>query len=67
MAEYHEILVMKRNRSMSDVIEGYLQQAEAHTYFVTVGLLHLVLPGESIVKQLQDRGYVVENLSRGVD
>ena len=63
LAEYHDILVTKRNRSMCDTIEGYLQQEGTHTYFVTVGLLHLVLPEDSIVRQLQESGYVVENLS----
>ena len=63
LREYHEKMVTLRNSTMTDRVEEYLQSGEAHTYFVTVGLLHLVLPEDSIVADLQARGYTVECLS----
>lgn len=56
--EYNDALWHIRNREMSDVIEGYLEDSE-ESHFVVVGAGHLV--GEtSIVKDLQSRGYKVE-------
>lgn len=63
LAEYHRILVTERNQTMADTVDGYLQGDEKQTYFVTVGLLHLVLPEDSILTHLQERGYSVECLS----
>ena len=61
-AEYHETFMTTRNQTMTDIIEGYLRGEEEHTYFITVGLLHLVLPEDSIVQRLEDRGFTVDYL-----
>ena len=55
--EYHEVLVSSRNVRLADALDGLLHTGG--TYFVTVGLLHLTLPEDSIVVQLQQKGYTV--------
>lgn len=59
-AEYCESLIYQRNVNMADRTEALLLGGEEDTYFVTVGLLHLVLPEHSVVKCLEDKGYTVE-------
>lgn len=63
LAEYHRVLVTERNQTMADTVDGYLRAGEKLTYFATVGLLHLVLPEDSILTHLQGLGYSVECLS----
>lgn len=62
LQEYHHALVTTRNRAMTDALCGMLEGEEEHTYFVTVGLMHLVLPGDSILSALEEKGYTVEQL-----
>lgn len=62
-AEYCESLIYKRNVNMADRTETLLLGGGEDTYFVTVGLLHLVLPEHSVVKCLEDKGYTVEWLN----
>jgi uncharacterized protein YbaP (TraB family) len=53
----YEILVSRRNRTMTDKIEGLLAKGE--TYFIVVGAAHLV--GEDgIIERLKEKGYEVE-------
>lgn len=59
--EYHSTLVTRRNARMADRLDVLLQGEGA--YFVTVGLLHLTLPGDSILAQLQQKGYTVTRLA----
>lgn len=61
--EYCESLIYKRNVNMADRTEALLLGGGEDTYFVTVGLLHLVLPEHSVIKCLEDKGYTVEWLS----
>lgn len=60
-AEYHSKLVTQRNARMAEGLVKLLESGD--TCFVTVGLLHLALPEDSIVKLLRDKGYKVEQLS----
>lgn len=60
--EYHQALVTDRNRRMAAKLQEMLEDDEGHSYFVTVGLLHLVLPGDSIVEELTSLGYTVTQL-----
>jgi len=60
-AEYHRKLITQRNAHMAEGLVKLLESGD--TCFVTVGLLHLALPEDSIVKLLRDRGYTVEQLS----
>lgn len=62
LQEYHTALVTTRNLSMADALSAMLEAEEDHTYFVTVGLMHLVLPGDSILAELEKRGYTVEQM-----
>ena len=63
LAEYHNTMVTLRNQTMADRVDSYLQGNDGHVYFITVGLLHLVLPEDSIVTNLRERGYQVKTLS----
>lgn len=60
--EYHAALVSTRNAAMTDALIKLLESEEEHSYFVTVGLMHLVLPDDSILSALQAKGYTVEQL-----
>lgn len=62
MSEYHSALVTNRNRAMADRLCTMLEGDEPHSYFVTVGLMHLVLPEDSILTLLRQSGYTVEQL-----
>lgn len=59
--EYHTKLVTERNTRMASRLDTMLQSGGS--YFVTVGLLHLVLPEDSIVAHLRELGYTVELVS----
>lgn len=63
MEEYHYALVTERNANMAEGIRALLESDEPHSYFVTVGLLHLVLPEDSVMYELQKMGYTVEKLN----
>lgn len=62
MQEYHDALVTERNTGMAERIRELLELDEEHNYLVTVGLLHLVLPGDSVIDDLRDMGYTVERI-----
>lgn len=62
MEEYHRKLVTERNRHMALGLKELLENEEDHSYFVTVGLLHLVLPDDSVVSELENMGYMVEQI-----
>jgi len=55
----YDKLIYKRNRNMSQKIEGYLKTNG--TYFVVVGAAHL-LGDKGIIQLLKDKGYSVEQL-----
>ncbi len=58
-AEYNDALLTKRNRVMAEGIAKRLESGERKTYFVTVGLLHLALPDDSVRSCLQETGYTI--------
>ena len=60
--EYHHSLMTVRNRQMAQKLQAMLEKEEAHTCFATVGLMHLVLPEDSILAELQAMGYTVEQI-----
>lgn len=60
--EYHQTLVVSRNRNMARELSLMLEEEESHRFFVTVGLLHLVLPGDSVLYELEQMGYSVERI-----
>jgi hypothetical protein len=59
-AEYHRVLVSERNARMARRLDALLR--EGSPCFVTLGLLHLILPEDSIVTALRDMGYTVERI-----
>lgn len=59
--EYHEKLVARRNARMAERLDAMLR--EGGTYFVTVGLLHLLPEDDSILTRLHDMGYTVEPIA----
>ncbi len=72
--EYHQALMTTRNQQMAQKLKVMLESDGPHSYLVTVGLMHLVLPQDSIIAQLQSMGYCVEQIvssvfapSQGVD
>lgn len=60
--EYHQKLVTERNQRMALGLQALLEGEEERSYFVTVGLLHLVLPGDSVIAELEKLGYTVEQV-----
>jgi len=60
--EYHQKLMTTRNRQMAEQLLNMLESEEQHSYFVTVGLMHLVLPEDSIIDELRSNGYTVEQI-----
>ena len=60
--EYHHSLITERNERMAARLVQLLSDNE--TYFVTVGLLHVVLPEDSLPVLLQEQGFMVELLSQ---
>lgn len=61
--EYHRSLVTDRNILMANRLAAMMEE-NPRTYFVTIGLLHVVLAGDSVVESLQEKGYQVECLSQ---
>ena len=59
-AEYHNALITQRNARMADRLYALLEKGG--TLFVTVGLMHLVLPEDSLLSRLQARGCTVETV-----
>lgn len=60
--EYHQKLMTERNRQMAGKLQEMLENDEQHSYFVTLGLMHLVLPEDSVLTELQGMGYTVEQI-----
>ena len=60
--EYHQALMTGRNRRMAQHLQTMLENDEPHSYFATVGLMHLVLPGDSVIAELEAMGYQIEQI-----
>ena len=58
--EYHAALVTERNMRMARQMAQWLEGE--NTCFVTLGLLHLVLSGDSVLRCLEEMGYTVERI-----
>ena len=59
--EYQDKLITQRNQRMATRLDALL--AQGGTYFVTVGLLHLVPEDDSVLSLLRDMGYAVERIA----
>lgn len=60
--EYQEKLITNRNALMVERLDALFKQGG--TYFVTVGLLHLIPEDDSFISLLRDKGYTVEQVSQ---
>ena len=60
-AEYKQGLLTRRNQHMAESLCAMLEE-EGGSFFVTVGLYHLVLPDDSVLRLLEEKGYSVERL-----
>lgn len=58
--EYHEAMITTRNHKMADLLSQIMESDEHGDCFAVVGLMHLVLPQDSIVEMLEQRGYQTE-------
>ena len=58
--EYHQTLITQRNERMAAKLHSLLESGER--CFVTVGLMHLALPEDSILAHLQALGCQVEKI-----
>lgn len=61
-AEYHTVLLTQRNRRMAERLSQMLESDEPHAYFVTIGLMHLVLQEDSVLTELEKLGYTIEQI-----
>ena len=62
MLEYHQGLITERNERMIQTLCSMLEEPGDHSFFVTIGLLHLVLPQDSVIAGLESWGYQVEKI-----
>ncbi len=58
--EYQDKLITRRNTLMAARLDAMLQSGGS--YFVTVGLLHLIPEDDSILSLLRDMGYSIEKV-----
>ena len=58
--EYHRALITERNQQMAVELDALLQNGQSG--FATVGLMHLVLPEDSILCELERMGYRIEKI-----
>jgi uncharacterized protein len=58
--EYEDKVLTRRNVLMADRLDAMFQ--EGGTYFVTIGLLHLIYEGDNIPELLREKGYTVERV-----
>lgn len=59
--EYHQRLVTQRNQHMALRLQEMLEGDQS--CFAVIGLMHLVLPGDSVLSLLEDMGYTVTQIA----
>lgn len=60
--EYHDALITHRNQRMAHTLQQMLESPQGGSFFVTVGLMHLVLEDDSILSELEAMGYNIEKI-----
>ena len=60
--EYHQALLVERNHRMAEKIVKMLEDEQKKQCVVVVGLMHLVLETDSILRELEQAGYFVEKV-----
>ena len=58
--EYHEALITRRNKRMAQRLDQWL--CGDQNGLATIGLMHLVLPGDSVLSELEAMGYTVQKI-----
>lgn len=59
--EYHQRLVSQRNQRMAQRLQEMLEGDAS--CFAVIGLMHLVLPGDSVLSLLEEMGYTVTQIA----
>lgn len=59
--EYHQRLVTQRNQHMAQRLQEMLEGDQS--CFAVIGLMHLVLPGDSVLSLLEQMGYTVTQIA----
>ena len=62
--EYHQALLSTRNHHMTEKLCEMLEDEQGNQYFAVIGLMHLVLPDDSIIAELEAKGYHVERIAQ---
>lgn len=62
--EYHASLITARNHRMAQRLAQMLEDGQSKSYFVTVGLMHLVLGEDSVLRVLEKLGYTIEKITQ---
>lgn len=62
--EYHQRLISQRNTAMASRLHELMNSHSGQCLFAVIGLMHLVLPGDSVLSQLEAMGYTVTRLER---
>lgn len=62
--EYHASLITARNLRMAQRLAQMLEDGQGESYFVTVGLMHLVLGEDSVLGELEKLGYTIEKITQ---
>jgi len=60
--EYHQSLLVRRNQHMAQNLQQMLEEGENKKILAVVGLMHLVLPEDSIISELEALGYSTEQI-----
>lgn len=58
--EYHATLVTQRNQRMAERLREWLESGQR--CFAVIGLMHLVLPDDSVLSELEAMGYTVQKI-----
>lgn len=61
-SEYHSALMTTRNRQMAQKLAQLMEDETHGECFAVVGLMHLVLSGDSILHELEQLGYQAEKI-----
>ena len=60
--EYHHALLVERNHHMASKLIDLLENAQNKKVVAVVGLMHLVTEQDSVIAELQAKGYTVEQI-----
>lgn len=62
--EYHTALMTTRNRTMAQNLARIMEEETNGECFAVIGLMHLALPGDSVIEELKQLGYYAERIAQ---